>query len=130
MLSRFSIFLIAAKACGFSLLLLRELAVPIVVFVETLKRRADRSPMLFRIKINSVCLTVVITNVITGFHPPDVRGLIIYPILVEMMTARAGKIFVDAVTQIPFVGEAVGRQEMAVDRLIHHLITAYWLAIK
>src|SRR5215510_8241876 len=125
MLSRSSIFLIAPKVIGFSLLLLSELAIPIVVFIESLKRRADRSPMLFRIKINSVCLIVVITNMLAGLHPHDVRRLIIYSILVEMMTVCIGYIFVYAVTQIPFVGEAVSREEMPVDWLIHHLITAY-----
>src|SRR5882672_2153312 len=98
MLSRYSVFLIAPKVCGFPFLLLRELAIPIAVFVESLKRCADRSPMLLRIEINPVILAVVIPNVFTGFHSHDVWRLIIYSIFVEMMTVRVGNIFVDAVT--------------------------------
>jgi len=40
------------------------------------------------------------------------------------MAVRSGLVFVDSIPDVPVVRQAVGRIEMAVDRLVDHLVAA------
>jgi hypothetical protein len=83
-----------------------------------------------RIEALPIELSIVVAAMPASVHPCDIPGVIIPAIVIEMVPMRSGHIFVDAMTGVPLVSQAMSREEMAIQWLIDHLIAARDLPIE
>src|SRR6188472_2392249 len=101
-----------------------ELHLPSGVRSQPRKRIPDGTAMLERIELVAVALGVMQPNVIRCNHSLDVRGPVVAAIEIDMVAMGSRLIDIDTVAHVPFVRQPVRRKQMAVYRLIDHLVTA------